>query len=97
MRVTATGAIYHTMKENAIDGGRQIVVNDENGEYLFDAICGYGSFGFNQGLIEIMGCIVPDDVHDSVEGFLTADEVIERIEKYYAGNEPVLNNCKGVD
>lgn len=44
-----------------------------------------------------MGYIVPDDVHDSVEGSLTADEVIERIEKYYAGNEPVLNNCKGVD
>ena len=97
MRVTATGAIYHTMKENAIDGGWQIVVSDENGEYLFDAICGYGSFGFNRGLIEIMGCIVPDDAHDSVEGSLTADEVIERIEKYYAGNEPDLNNCKGLD
>lgn len=97
MRVTATGAIYHTMKENAIDGGWQIVVNDENGEYLFDAICGYGSFGFETGLIEIMGRIVPECVSDSVEGHLTANEVIERIEKYYASNGLVLNNCKGVD
>ena len=80
------------MKENTIDGGWQIVVNDENGEYLFDAICGYGSFGFRKGLIEIMGCIVPDNVHDSVEGSLTADEVIERIERYYASNGLVINN-----
>ena len=79
------------------DGGYQIMANGDNGEYLWDAICGYGSFGFETGLIEIRGCIVPECVSDSVEGHLTANEVIERIEKYYAGNEPVLNNCKGVD
>lgn len=74
------------------DGGYQIVVNDNKNEYLLDAICGRGSFGFKQGLIEIMGVIVPDDAGDSVEGYLTADDVIKRIEKYSAGNEPVLNN-----
>lgn len=92
MRVTATGTIYYTKKENAIDGGWQIVVNDDNGEYLWDAICGYGSYGSDKGLIEIMGCIVPEDVCDSVEGWLTADEVIDRIKKYYASNGLVLNN-----
>ena len=72
------------------DGGYQIVVNDANGEYLWDAICGWGSFGFEAGLIEIMGIIVPDCVSDSVEGHLTANEVIERIEEYYASNGLVL-------
>lgn len=76
----------------AYDGGYQIVVNDNDGKYLWDAICGWGSFGFNQGLIEIMGVIVPDDAGDSVEGHLTADDVIKRIEKYCASNELVLNN-----
>lgn len=51
-----------------------------------------GSFGFETGLIEIMGCIVPECVSDSVEGHLTANEVIERIEKYYASNGLVINN-----
>lgn len=74
------------------DGGYQIVVNDDNGEYLWDAICGWGSFGFKQGLVEIMGVIVSEDAGDSVEGHLTADEVIKRIEKYYASNGLVLNN-----
>lgn len=92
MRVTATGAIYHTKKENTIDGGWQIVVNDDSGNYLWDAICGYGSYGFDRGLIEIMGCIVPEDVCDSVEGYLTADDAIERIEKYCASNGLVINN-----
>lgn len=92
MRVTATGAIYHTKKENAIDGGWQIVVKDDSGNYLWDAICGYGSYGFDRGLIEIMGYIVSEDVCDSVEVWLTADEVIERIEKYYTSNGLVINN-----
>lgn len=74
------------------DGGYQIMANGDNGEYLWDAICGYGSFGFETGTIEIMGCIVPECVNDSVEGHLTANEVIERIEKYYASNGLVINN-----
>lgn len=51
-----------------------------------------GSFGFKQGLVEIMGIIVSEDAGDSVEGHLTADDVIKRIEKYYASNGLVLNN-----
>lgn len=74
------------------DGGYQIVVNDDNGNYLWDAICGWRSFGFRQGLVEIMGVIVSEDAGDSVEGYLTADDVIKRIEKYSADNESVSNN-----
>lgn len=43
----------------------------------WDAICHAGSYGYEQGLLEIMGIICPD--HD-VLGFLTAEDVIKRIE-----------------
>ena len=50
----------------------------------WDAICHRGSYGAEVGLLEIMGTIVRDNAGDSVEGLLTADEVIERIkEKYF--------------
>lgn len=58
----------------------QIVVG--NGEW--DAICQKGSFGYEEGLLEIMGEIVPDTIGDCVEGYLTAWEVIDRIEEYEA-------------
>lgn len=87
----------HSIKHTFKHGGYQIIVKDDNGHYLWDAICGHGSLGFETSLIEIMGCIVPECVSDLVEGYLTANEVIERIEKYYASNGLVLNNCKGVD
>ena len=58
----------------------QIVVpNKEN--YEWDAICHYGSYGAEEGLLEIMGTIVRPNAGDSVEGYLTADDVIERIEE----------------
>ena len=43
----------------------------------WDAVCHAGSYGYEQGLLEIMGIICPD--HD-VLGFLTAEAVIRRIE-----------------
>ena len=33
----------------------QIIVYDENGDRQWDAICHRGSYGFEQGLIEVMG------------------------------------------
>lgn len=50
----------------------------------WDVICHRGSYGAEEGLLEIMGTIVRDDAGDSVEGWLTAGDVIERIrEKYF--------------
>ena len=50
----------------------------------WDAICNRGSYGAEEGLLEIMGTIVRDDAGDSVEGWLTAEDVIERVkEKYF--------------
>lgn len=46
---------------------------------LWDAICQQGSYGYEDGLLEIYGDIVENK--GDVEGYLTAQDVIERIEK----------------
>lgn len=62
----------------------QLIVLDENGDRLWDAICHFGSYGYRQGLLEIMGTIVnPFMDGDTVVGYLTANEVIDRIEEKY--------------
>ena len=58
----------------------QICVPDEGKELEWDAICHEGSYGYEEGLLEIYGTIVGKGEHD-VEGFLTADDVIKRIEQ----------------
>lgn len=63
----------------------QIVVY-ENSQRLWDAICHSGSFGYDQGLLEVMGDIVWYDIDgDSVRGWLTAEDVIARIERGIEG------------
>lgn len=68
-----------------IDGGdvgrHQIVVYDEEGGRKWDAICHYGSYGYEKGLLEIYGDIVDEEYAEDVNGWLTADDVIERVEK----------------
>lgn len=61
----------HIGKENEYLYINQIIVYDENDERLWDAICHYGSYGYEQGLIEIYGVIC-----DDVVGYLTADDII---------------------
>lgn len=58
----------------------QICVPDGPPNSEWDAICHEGSYGYKEGLLEIYGTIVGKGEHD-VEGFLTAADVIERIEK----------------
>ena len=59
----------------------QIIVYKGKAEIWFDVICHYGSYGFEQGLLEIM---TDDkrlvDMPDGVEGYLTASEIIARLE-----------------
>jgi hypothetical protein len=61
--------------------GCQIVVKDKC--YDWDAICHSGSYGHETGLLEVMGNIV--DLNktggDTVEGFLTANDILEKITK----------------
>lgn len=58
----------------------QIIVYDETDSRIFDVICQYGSYGYQQGLLEVMGVIVKDE-SDDVEGWLSAEEVIKRMEE----------------
>lgn len=56
----------------------QITVMDRDGNYLWDAICHYGSYGYENGLLEIAGNLVPGG---DVEGWLTAEDIIRKIEE----------------
>lgn len=56
-----------------------IVPNAERHEW--DAICHYGSYGVEKGLLEVMGEKVIRNTSDFVEGYLTADEIIRRLEE----------------
>ena len=78
----ATGVQYEAFNEEGIWGRHQIIVF-EDGERSWDAICQRGSYGWEDGLLEVMGepVVKPED-GDSVCGWLTADEVIERFEEY---------------
>ncbi len=53
----------------------------DNKQREWDAICHYGSYGYEEGLLEIMGSIVHESDGDSVVGYLTAQDVIKRIEE----------------
>lgn len=55
------------------DGGEQITAYDAAGNRIWDGIWGWGSYGFEQGLIEVMGTQVLG--HDDVVGWLTARQV----------------------
>lgn len=59
----------------------QLIVYDERGNRLWDAICHDGSYGAEEGLLEIYGEIVSPMAGDSVEGWLTAEDVIKRIDQ----------------
>lgn len=64
-------------------GRHQINVLDETGYRLWDAICQYGSYGYERGLLEIYGVLVNEEKDgDCVVGWLTAEDVIKRIEEY---------------
>jgi hypothetical protein len=70
-------------KEMMINGqdysDHRIEVYNNDGERVWDAICQRGSYGFNKGLLEVMGSYILG--HDDVEGWLTADDVIEMLKK----------------
>lgn len=51
-------------------------------EPVCDVICHAGSYGHEEGLLEIMG-LVDEDHGDDVEGYLTAREVFRRILNHY--------------
>jgi hypothetical protein len=52
-------------------------------ECISDAVCHAGSYGHEKGLLEMMGLIDEEEVGDSVEGWLTAEQVFERWQKHW--------------
>ena len=51
------------------------------GSQDWDAICHDGSYGHTQGLLEVMGERVNRNPYDSVEGYLTAQEILDRLDE----------------
>ena len=79
--------IYECNENLTLDGytfhldRHQICVPNQD-DCLWDVICQEGSYGYEEGLLEAYGDIVDiQKVGDEVEGYLTAQDIIERIEK----------------
>lgn len=59
----------------------QVIVEDDSGNTVFDAICHPGSYGYEQGLLEVMNGTMILAKGDDVEGWLTAKEIEKRVKK----------------
>lgn len=70
-----------TLKKYNLDR-HQVIVFDEDGNRKWDAVCHFGSYGYKEGLLEVYGetVVFPED-GDSVAGWLTAEDVIDRLKR----------------
>jgi hypothetical protein len=59
----------------------QVVLEDEKGTRLGDAVCHYGSYGSSDGLWEIMIDVLPKSNVDSVAGYLEFKDVLKFFDK----------------
>lgn len=59
-------------------GGEQIVVT-ENEKYRWDAICTPDSYGWQDGLLEVMG--KPLLGHGGVMGYRTAEDILKMLKR----------------
>ena len=85
------------MFENLIFYPSYQIVIEKDGIRLCHAIYHYGSYGYEQGLLEIMGGLTEEERgYDEVLGYLTAEEVFKRFKYCYENNtslyKEVLNN-----
>lgn len=76
--------IKHTYDKD-FQNGAQIVVT-ENGKYSRDAICTPYSYGWKEGLLEVMG--KPLLGHAGVMGYRTADDVLKMLNGSEAHAKP---------
>lgn len=69
-------------------GGKQIAYPRFGDDRVCSVILHKGSYGREKGLLEIMGLLTDEEYEcDSVAGYLTADDVFNRIKKHWDGNE----------
>lgn len=60
----------------------QVIVFDDDGNRKWDAVCHFWSYGYEKGLLEVYGetVVFPED-GDAVAGWLTAEDVIDRLNR----------------
>lgn len=75
--------VYHRRPDMC---GFQICYPEDGENRVCSIILHSGSYGREQGLLEIMGLLKPEEEeHDSVAGYLTAEDVFERIKAHHGG------------
>lgn len=92
--------IPHSFDNNFFENGTEayILIIKRDGVYLCDAIYYRGSYGYNSGLLEIMGGLTLDEMkNDSVLGYLTAEEVFKRFKYCYENNTKIYDEVKDED
>lgn len=77
--------IEHTYDREYM-GGEQIVVT-KNGKYRWDAICIPASYGYQDGLLEVMGKPLLGNGND-VLGYLTAEDILKMLKESEARAKP---------
>lgn len=79
-------ALIPHITERFFDGWRvcYLVRREEGRDCVCDAIEHFGSFGKEQDKLEIMGLLTLEEKkHDSVVGYLTAEDVFARIKAHW--------------
>ena len=64
----------------AINNGGMVTVLEHN-QKVWDAVCHDGSYGHEEGSLEVMGTVIVQNACDDVDGWLTADEILERVDR----------------
>jgi len=73
----------------------QIIISDKEGNRLCDAVLGYGTYGNEEGLLEIMNALTIEEIEcDSVMGYLDAEEVFKRFKYCYEHNTEIYRKEK---
>lgn len=84
-RMLCNEGIPHVLQKHT--DGWQIIYPKDGEERIMDAIENFGSYGSDKDLLEIMGLLTPEEEqHDRVVGYLTAQNVFERIMEHYRKN-----------